>query len=70
MSRLVKSHIKMNKRFDLFAATSPLEAKKLSFSDAVMAEIGLSNRDGQSGMQIDFVDFKRAFFQADAIGQV
>ena len=39
-SRLVAQEIKMNKREDLFAATPPLEAKKMLFSLAVTEGIG------------------------------
>ena len=39
-SRLVAKEIKIDKRFDLFAATPPLEAKKLLFSMAVTEGIG------------------------------
>ena len=69
-SRLVAKEIKMDKRLDLFAATPPLEAKKLLFSAAVTEGIGFQEGDRQSGMKIDFIDISRAFFQADAIREV
>ncbi len=39
-SRLVAKEIKIDKREDLFAATPPLEAKKMLFSHAVTEGIG------------------------------
>jgi len=69
-SRLVAKEIKMDKRLDLFAATPPLEAKKLFFSAAVTEGIGYDAGYQQSGMKIDFIDISRAFFQADAIREV
>ena len=69
-SRLVAKEIKMDKRLDLFAATPPLEAKKLLFSTAVTEGLGYHFGDRESGMKIDFIDISRAFFQADAIREV
>ena len=70
-SRLVAKEIKMDKRLDLFAATPPLEAKKLLFSAATTEGLGFAaGQDKQSGMKIDFIDISRAFFQADAIREV
>ena len=69
-SRLVAKEIKMDKRLDLFAATPPLEAKKLLFSAAVTEDVGFHKGDKESGMKIDFIDISRAFFQADAIREV
>ena len=65
-SRLVAKEIKMDKREDLFAATPPLEAKKLLFSQAVTEGIGYLNGQKEQGMKIDFIDISRAFFQADS----
>ena len=62
--------IKTNKRTDLFAATPPLEAKKLLFSAAVTEGVGHQNGDKQSGMKIDFIDISRAYFQAASIREV
>ena len=48
-SRLVAKEIKVNKREDLFAATPPLEAKKLLFSMAVTEGIGVRRGMRRSG---------------------
>ncbi len=48
-SRLVAKEIKVNKREDLFAATPPLEAKKLLFSMAVTKGIGYQKVRGNVG---------------------
>ena len=54
--RLVAKEIKKDKREDLFAATPPLEAKRVLFSLlASMPE-----------MRLDFIDVVRAYFQAKA----
>ena len=54
--RLVAKEIKRGKREDLFAATVPLEAKKVLFSlFASMPE-----------MRLDFIDVVRAYFHAKA----
>ena len=62
--------LKRDKREDLFAATPPLEAKKLLFSKAVTEGIGYEPGKPEEGMKIDFIDISRAFFQADAIRKV
>jgi hypothetical protein len=54
---LVAQEIKRDKREDLFAATPPLEAKKLLFS--IVASSGSSER-----FKIDFIDVRRAYFHA------
>ena len=54
--RLVAKEIKKDKREDLFAATPPLEAKKMLFS--LWASI--------PGMCLDFGDVVRAYFHAKA----
>lgn len=62
-SRLVAKEIKRDKRLDLFAATPPLECKKMLFSFAVTNGIGfVGNR--KDGMKIDFIDVSRAYFHA------
>ena len=49
----------------MFAATPPLEAKKVLFSMAVTKGIGFeSNR--MNGMKIDFIDVRRAYFHGPA----
>ena len=62
--------IKMDKRFDLFAATPPLEAKKMLFSSAIAEGIGFHPGVREWGMKVDFVDISTAFFQGDAIREV
>ena len=64
-SRYVAKEIKRDNRMDLFAATPPLEAKKLLFSLATTRGVGYSN-DKMKGMKIDFIDVKRAYFYAKA----
>ena len=55
--------IKRDTRDDLFAATPPLEAKKMLFSLAVTDVYGfIKNRS--SGIKLDFIDIKRAYFHA------
>ena len=49
----------------MFAATPPLEAKKILFSLAVTAGKGFKG-DRRQGMKIDFIDVRRAYFQAKA----
>ena len=59
-SRLVAQEIKMDKREDLFAATPPLEAKKMLLSWAVTEGIGYKEELRQKGMKIDCIDVRRA----------
>ena len=54
--RLVAKEIKKDKREDLFAATPPLEVKKMLFS--LWASV--------PGMRLDFGDVARAYFHAKA----
>jgi hypothetical protein len=65
-SRLVAKEIKINKREDLFAATPPLEAKKSLFCFAVTEGIGYRRGARASGMKLDFIDVRRAYFHAKA----
>ena len=51
--------INVGKRDDLFAATPPLEAKKMRFSMAVTEGIGYKYKRGL-GMKLDFIDIRRA----------
>ena len=60
-SRLVARDIKMDKRFDLFAALAPSEAKKILFGAAVAEGIGFHTWVRECGMKIDFVDISRVF---------
>ena len=55
--------IKRDKRDDLFAATPPLEAKKMLMSLAVTQGVGYIN-NRREGMKLDFIDVKRAYFHA------
>ena len=60
-SRWVAQEIRVDKREDLFAATPPLEGKKLLFILAVTKGYGyVDNRE--HGMKSDFIDVRRAFF--------
>ena len=65
-SRLVAKEIKRDKRDDNFAATPPLEAKKILFSLAVTEGVGYNKGLKNKGMKIDFIDVRRAYFQAMA----
>ena len=69
-SRLVAQEIKTDKRQDLFAATPPLEAKKILCSLAVTEGVGYQEGYEHEGTPIDFIDVSRAFFHSDAIGRV
>ena len=53
--------IKMDKREDLFAATPPLEAKKMLFSLAVT-----DCKSRARPLKLDFIDVRRAYFHAKA----
>ena len=57
-------------RDDLFAATPPLEAKKMLFSLAATKGIGYFGSDTASGMKIEFIDIRRAYYQAHARRQL
>ena len=61
--------IRVDKREDLFAATPPLEGKKLLFTLAVTKGIGYTG-SREHGMKLDFIDVRRAFFHADARREV
>ena len=65
-SRLVAQEINDSKREDLFAATPPLEAKKLLFSLAVTEGCGYQAGCRDNGCSIDFIDVRRAYFHARA----
>ena len=53
----------------MFAATPPLEAKKMLLSDAVTPGIGHLPGE-KEGTKLDFTTISRAYFQADAIREV
>ena len=63
-SRLVAQEVNTNRREDLFAATPPLEAKKMLMSMAVTEGIGFRAGRRTEGMKLDFVDVRRAYFHA------
>ncbi len=50
----------------MFAATPPLEAKKLLLSLAVTEGIGFKKGCKAKGYKLDFIDVKRACFHAKA----
>jgi hypothetical protein len=55
--------MKRDNKTDLSAATPPLEAKKILFSLATTEGVGYCvNR--HKGMKLDFIDVRRAYFQA------
>ena len=51
---------------DLFAATPPLECKKMLFSMAVTEGIGYQRGKRNQGKVLDFIDVRRAYFHAPA----
>ena len=63
-SRLVAKEIKRDKRDDNFAATPPLEAKKMLFSMAVTEGVGFMQGRKEAGYKLWFIDIKRAYFHA------
>ena len=64
-SRLVAQELKKHTwHDDLFAATPPLEAKKLLFSMAVTEGYGFKEGRREYGHKIDFIDVRRAYFHA------
>ena len=67
-SRIVAREIKANDiyRDDLFAATPPLEAKKMLFSMATTEGIGYTQDYEHEGMKIEFIDIRRAYYHAHA----
>ena len=60
----------MDKREDLFAATPPLEDKKMLLSWAVIEGIGFKEGLKDKGMNVDCIDVRRAYFHARARGRV
>ena len=65
-ARLVAKEIKADSRLDMFAATPPLEAKKLLLSMACTEGIGFKAGQSESGMKLDFIDVRRAYFHCKA----
>ena len=66
---MVAMEIKKDERED-FAATPPLQAKKILMSMAVTEKIGYLTNQRNQRMCFDFIDVSRAFFHADAIRRV
>ena len=66
-SRLVAQEIKTYKDDGLYAATPPLEAKKLLMSMAMTEGIGIK---GNKRMKLDFIDVRRAYFNAEATREI
>ena len=64
--RIVAKEFNTSKREDLFAATPPLEAKKMLFSFAVTEGIGYKHGKKEEGMKLDFIDIRRAYYHAEA----
>ena len=62
-SKLVAQELKRDKREDMFAATPPLEAKKLLFSMAMTEGLGWG-----SGWfsKLDFIDVRKTYLHAKA----
>ncbi len=68
--RLVATDFDTGKRDDLFAATPPLEAKKMLMSIAVTRGLGRGVGDKQGRLKLDFIDVKRAYFHAPATREI
>ena len=68
-SRLVAKDLNDGKRWDLFAATPPLEALKALISMMMTKTIGWGV-EGKEDMKMDFIDVRRAYFHADAVRDV
>ena len=65
-SRLVAKEINKDSRIHLFAATPPLEAKKILFSLALTEGCGYDRGNRGDGMKLDFIDVRKAYFNAPA----
>ena len=63
-SRIVAKDFKIDKRWDVFAATPPLEALKMLISLWMTEGIGFTSNN--SRMKMEFIDVRRAFFHAPA----
>jgi hypothetical protein len=63
-SRLVAMEFNVGKREDLFAATPPVEAKKLLMSLAMTEGFGYDRQGRTPDLKLDFIDVRRAFFHA------
>ena len=69
-SRLVAKEFKVGVADELFAATPPLEAKKLLMSMATTEGVGYCRHGRQKPPKLDFIDVRRAFFYAPARREV
>ena len=65
-SRLVAQELNTQKTQDLFAATPPLEAKKLLLSLAVTEGVIVLKGCKSSGKKLEFIDVRRAHVHAKA----
>ena len=63
---MVAQELNTYKTDDLFAATPPLEAKKMLFSMATTEGVGYRQGEKEKGYKLDFVDVRRAYFHAKA----
>ena len=63
-SRLVAMEFNSGKREDLFAATPPVEAKKLLMALATTEGYGYDRHGKWPSLKLDFIDVRRAFFHA------
>jgi hypothetical protein len=63
-SRLVAMEFNSGKREDLFAATPPVEAKKLLMALAMTEGYGYDRQGKWDPLKFDFIDVRRAFFRA------
>jgi hypothetical protein len=61
-SRLVAMEFNCDKREDLFAATPPVEAKKLLMALAMTEGYGYDRQGREQVLKLDFIDVRRAFF--------
>jgi hypothetical protein len=69
-SRLVAKELDLDRRDDLFAATPPVEAKKLLLSLAATEGYGYDRSGTRAALKMDFIDVRRAFFHAPCRGEV
>ena len=69
-SRIVAQEFNDHKREDLFAGTPPLEAIKILISAAVTEGVGYKRGDRINGFKLDFIDVRRAYYQARAKREV
>ena len=70
-SRLVVQELKkLSWSDDLFAATPPLEAKKLIFAFAATEGVGFKEGKITTGLKIELVDVRRTYVHAKTWGRV